>query len=586
MKKSLIYIAAAALGATALSACDDDFAYPPVVEPESQWAGQANTTIAELKAAYWQDTNNYNTAVGLNEDGTEVIVKARVISSDASGNIYNNIVIEDETGAMTIASRTLNSSTKLASQFPFGAEVYLNLSGCYVGRYAGLFQMGQASGTEISFLENATLTEHMQANSLARPQLVDTMTVDIATLAAAKSNTEQLQYYMSRLVRLDNVTFQNAGQPFAATATENRYVTDAAGGRINVRCSNRSTWHNEMIPGGTGAVVGILSYFNNDWQVLMIDASGCIGFDPSWTPEPTPEVKPEGEGTQASPYNVAKALEVTNALPADQNSDKVYVKGKIASIDEIDTGSFGNATYNIVDEAGATAFKIFRGYYFNGDKFTAANQLEVGAEVIVYGALVNFKGNTPEMAQGNYVYSYNGQTSGGTTPTPDPTPVEGVVFSETFQSGNLGSFTVENKISNDFSGWYAKASGPACAMANSYVNNANLEAESWLISPEISLEGCTAASMSIKQAFGFYFPTEQGEFCTVQVRAAGGEWKQHNLTNFPPKKDGKNWTDFADNTIDLKDYAGKTIQVAFCYKNDGKQSVAWELQDLSISASK
>lgn len=72
----------------------------------------------------------------------------------------------------------------------------------------------------------------------------------------------------------------------------------------------------------------------------------------------------------------------------------------------------------------------------------------------------------------------------------------------------------------------------------------------------------------------------------MQVRAAGGEWKQHNLTNFPPKKDGKNWTDFADNTIDLKEYAGKTIQVAFCYKNDGKQSVAWELQDLSISASK
>ena len=280
MKKSLLYIACATIAASAFTACDEDFAYPPIVEPQSQWAGKANTTIAQLKAGYWQDNNNYNTPVGLSADGAEVIVKGRVISSDLTGNIYNNIVIEDETGAMTIASRTLNSSTKLSAQYPFGTEVYVNLSGCYVGRYAGLFQMGQASGTEISFLENATLTEHMEANSLARPELVDTLTIDIPTLTAAKSDTEQLQYYMSRLIRVDGVTFENAGQPFAATQNENRYVKDAAGKRLNIRCSSRSTWHNEIIPGGQGAVVGILSYFNNDWQVLMIDEQGCIGFDP------------------------------------------------------------------------------------------------------------------------------------------------------------------------------------------------------------------------------------------------------------------------------------------------------------------
>lgn len=135
-----------------------------------------------------------------------------------------------------------------------------------------------------------------------------------------------------------------------------------------------------------------------------------------------PAEKPEGDGTLASPYNAVKALEVTRALP-DQNptATEYYVKGKILSVSSIDTGNFGNATYTIGDSENGAAFTIFRGYWINGDKFTAADQLAAGAEVIVLGKLVNYMGNTPEMAQGNKIVSYNGKT-GDDTPTP---PAEG-----------------------------------------------------------------------------------------------------------------------------------------------------------------
>ncbi|MDE6271324.1 MAG: hypothetical protein K2M12_10815 [Muribaculaceae bacterium] len=426
MNKKLIYLAAAALGCAAFTACDEDFTYPPIVEPESQWAGQQNTTVEEVKADYWQDNNNYSQAVGLSDNGSEIILRARVISSDKTGNIYNTIYVQAENAdgtpgqAMAIAARTKDSSTKLAAQYPFGSLVYVNLSGVYVGRYAGLFQVGEASGTEIGFMTNATLVEHMEVSSMAHPELVDTLTVDIPTLAAAKGNNEGLQNYMGRLIRVDGVTFRNAGQPWAATQTENRYVVDAEGKSLNVRCNNRSDWHEDIIPSGSGSVVGILSYFNNDWQVLMNDVDGAIGFIPGEPVTPPDAGTPEGEGTLDSPYNVAKALEVTNALGADVTTDtEYYVKGKIVAIDEIDTGNYGNATYSIADTEGGVTFKIFRGYWLDGAKFTKADQLEVGADVIVLGKLVNFKGNTPEMAQGNKVYSYNGET-GGTTPPPGP----------------------------------------------------------------------------------------------------------------------------------------------------------------------
>lgn len=137
------------------------------------------------------------------------------------------------------------------------------------------------------------------------------------------------------------------------------------------------------------------------------------------TPGPTPGVQPSGEGTQASPYNVAKALELTKALDSSAKITGAYVKGRIASVKEIST-QFGNATYYIEDAEGGETFGVFRGSWLNGDKFTSADQLKVGVEVVVYGDMVNYMGNTPQLAQGNKLVSYDGNT-GGDTPV-DPTP--------------------------------------------------------------------------------------------------------------------------------------------------------------------
>lgn len=128
------------------------------------------------------------------------------------------------------------------------------------------------------------------------------------------------------------------------------------------------------------------------------------------------ETPQEGNGTQASPYTVAKALAVTNALePKGETADKVYVKGKISEITDVNTGEYGNATYFISDDGSKTGqLQVFRGYYLGGEKFTAANQIAVGDEVIVYGKLKNYQNSdnslTPEVT-GSQIYSLNGQTA-------------------------------------------------------------------------------------------------------------------------------------------------------------------------------
>ncbi len=113
--------------------------------------------------------------------------------------------------------------------------------------------------------------------------------------------------------------------------------------------------------------------------------------------------------TPETAYTVAKAIEL---IAANEGlATKVYVKGKIASINEVST-EHGNATYDISDDGTtSTTLTVYRGYYIGGEKFTAEDQIKVGDEVIVYGKLVNYKGAN-EINSGNKIYSLNGSTTG------------------------------------------------------------------------------------------------------------------------------------------------------------------------------
>ena len=166
----------------------------------------------------------------------------------------------------------------------------------------------------------------------------------------------------------------------------------------------------------------------NYWKSLTLVLVGVFALsscDDVPTPYPvpihegdaTPTVfEPEGEGTQASPYNVAAArgvcdnLEQTTDNANKHLSPEVYVKGIISKIDEVDT-SYGSSTFYISDDgSNKNEFEVYRGYYLNGEKFTSEDQIAVGDTVVISGQLLNFKG-TYEFNQGSKIVSLNGNGS-------------------------------------------------------------------------------------------------------------------------------------------------------------------------------
>ena len=137
----------------------------------------------------------------------------------------------------------------------------------------------------------------------------------------------------------------------------------------------------------------------------VVSINGTGGGD---TPSPTPSGDAKGTGTQADPFNVAAAIAKCKATGETATTESYYIKG-IADA-EYTVGSYKNVEIDIVDSEGASEkFKVFRVKDKDGKGIKQGYKIAKGATIIVYGPVVNYKGNTPETATGAYLVSVNGQ---------------------------------------------------------------------------------------------------------------------------------------------------------------------------------
>ena len=306
MKHTKLYLATLMLASLGFAGCDDNWDTPPLDGPTATI--EPNTTIAELKAQYWIDDTNGVDTVGVKDSGDHIIIGGRVVSSDASGNIYKNIVIQDETAAITLS---INANS-LYNTYRLGQEIVIDATDMYIGKYAGLQQFGlpdysEQYGWQTTFMPLEFFQEHAQLNGLPQPEKIDTL---VTTIASLPSDVEGIQKWQSQLVRFDNVSFVNGGNDTFAEyhTTVSQDITDGTANLV-VRTSGYANFYNETLPEGTGSVVGILGYFNGTWQLTLRSLDDCI----------FGEALP---GTQSNPYTVSQAIE-------KQGDGNGWVKGYI-----------------------------------------------------------------------------------------------------------------------------------------------------------------------------------------------------------------------------------------------------------------
>lgn len=302
--------------AATFAGCQNSFDDPGLIDPKADIT--PNTTIAEFKAAFGNEMAvQVPNKSESGDEATPYIIHGRVISSDASGNIYKSLVIQDETGAIAFS---VNQSS-MYTEYRVGQEVVVNATGLWVGQYNNYMQLGMlgeySGAPQITFMAYDTFKAHVQKNGMpnqdfkyihlgdqapaSNPYYVITSLEELNNI---KATDPEYMYIMSQIVEIPNVSFQDGGKnppvtyaPYQENA--DRYIQDPANTSItlNVRTSGYSSFYNDPLPAGIGTVRGILSRYGDSWQLLI------RGLD---------DVIFTTKGTKSEPYTVAEALEMDN----------------------------------------------------------------------------------------------------------------------------------------------------------------------------------------------------------------------------------------------------------------------------------
>lgn len=506
-KKYLSIASLALIAGLSLSSCQNDFDLPPLPQPEATI--QANTTIAELKAAHWKDDYNYYETLGTNDAGEDIIVKGRVISSDATGNIYKKLVIQDETAALTFS---INQSG-INNDYRLGQEIVVNLTDLGIGKYAGLQQIGgygEYNGTpQVTFMDYNLFQEHTQLNKFPNPDYVyveanqehpaDGMYCLVAEIGSLPTSPEGIQKYQSQLVVFRNVHFELGGEAAfsEADASTSRNLLDANGNSIIVRNSNYSSFRSQILPSGTGDVMGILSYFNGTWQLELRSAEDCI-FD--------------SKGQKSDPYTVAEAIENQGAGKSGWVSGFIVgsVKAGVTNIDsndkviwsadaEMDNTLVIGPTADCKNISECLVVALPQGSEFRTIGNLVDNPGNYGKPIKAYGLFDAYLG-TPGLLN-NGGTSSDFEIEGASVPVTALTKID-----EGFDSStSIPSGWTELKVQGNKAWYIATYSSNNYAAMTGYKGTAPFD--SWLITPALNVSGMAEKVLSFDTQVNGYGST-------------------------------------------------------------------------------
>lgn len=280
--KKIKFIALAFLALTLGSCMGDGYADPDLTEkvPASPWGNNSLReknviSIADLKTQFATVINSDN---GYKQIEKDMMIKAVVTGNDISGNIYNQVSVQDASGAIIIA---INGSG-LSGYLPVGQEILVNLKGLYIGSYKKLPQIGGVNtklsdgSLGIGKIERAIWNEHFK---ILNPGEADASTVVPEEFDLTKlTDAAYMDANVGKLMTLKKVKFASAnGTNVWApddTNTSLELIDAETGKKISssnlvVRNSGYSKFANEVVPQGVFDITGIFTRYNNTWQIVL-----------------------------------------------------------------------------------------------------------------------------------------------------------------------------------------------------------------------------------------------------------------------------------------------------------------------------
>lgn len=262
---------------------------------------------------------------------------------------------------------------------------------------------GAFAQTTVTF--DATTDTPASGGSTAGEQTITKDGITI-TISNGMMNGSQYRCYKNATMTITS-TVGNINQidlTCTANGTSNygpgNFTADA--GTYTASTGKTGTW--------TGDAASIV--FTTTAQVRMTEVKVTYGGTPTVV---------DISNTAETAYTIAKAHELIAA--GEGLSTEVYVKGIVTSVSSYNS-SYGSITYYLGDSSDdSNPLQIYSGLYYDGEKFNAKSDLEVGDEIVVKGLLKSYNG-TDEMDKSSVIITHKRDGK-------DVTPSEGVDITNT-----------------------------------------------------------------------------------------------------------------------------------------------------------
>lgn len=282
--KNIKYLLMLVLACSLFTGCmDDDWDTPNTEALNKAYGNQdiAETnviTIGSLKEKYESVINaSTNSYEQITED---VQIKGRVVGNDIGGNIYNEVSIDDGTGAILICI----SQGGLFSYLPVGQEIVVDLKGLYIGGYGKQAEIGMpytnAKGNSyVSRMSRVLWNKHFKLTGVADASKVVAEEFDVSK----RTKEEYFTANNGKLMTIKNVEFTNADGKTTFAPSEEKDAANSVNrglsqngksiptSSIVVRTSSYADFAAKQLPTGKLNITGVFTRYRTTWQILIRD---------------------------------------------------------------------------------------------------------------------------------------------------------------------------------------------------------------------------------------------------------------------------------------------------------------------------
>ncbi|MGK0175137.1 MAG: hypothetical protein ACI9AT_001522, partial [Ulvibacter sp.] len=193
-----------------LASCVQDNAFDtPSLEVEQANITGTEITMRALNHLLIQEQANNENSLLTFDQADDSYIAGYVISSDQSGNYFEEIIFQDKPSSPTIGLKILIDENPLYITYEFGRKVYAKLAGLTVGLDSGVLTLGIRDGNGLGKISAAQMTNYLvRENEVAE---IAPLPINISEFTDAKTSLyvslTDVQFNRNEVLGINRLTF-------------------------------------------------------------------------------------------------------------------------------------------------------------------------------------------------------------------------------------------------------------------------------------------------------------------------------------------------------------------------------------------